>query len=85
MATVPRQRQAKRGHWRILAKPGCPYCHRARAVLEERGVKFDYVEVQHDNDRAALKASTRWPTFPMIYDADGAFVGGLQELLARRG
>ena len=67
----------------IYTKPGCPYCSRAKALLERKGA--DYQEIVASND-PALKAemvekSGGKATFPQIF-IDGQHVGGSDDIHA---
>lgn len=67
-----------------------PHPKRARKLLRERGVRFEYLEygsyVKQWRRRTALKMWTGWPTFPMVF-VKGVLVGGADDLkrLAERG
>ena len=67
----------------IYTKPGCPYCSRAKALLERKGA--DYQEIVASND-PALKAemvekSGGKATFPQIF-INGQHVGGSDDIHA---
>lgn len=67
----------------IYTKPGCPYCSRAKALLERKGA--DYQEIVASN-HPALKAemvekSGGKATFPQIF-IDGKHVGGCDDIHA---
>ncbi len=66
----------------IYTKPYCPYCDRAKALLEQKGA--EYTEIVASND-ATLKAemntrSGRY-TYPQIF-IDDLHVGGCDDLMA---
>ncbi|MGH3033167.1 MAG: glutaredoxin 3 [Gaiellaceae bacterium] len=60
----------------------CGYCHRAKALLEKRGLEFE--EIHMDGDPAfrakLLDLTGRW-TVPQIF-VDGRPIGGYMELWA---
>jgi len=60
----------------------CGYCHRAKALLEARGLEFE--EIHMDGDPAfrakLLDLTGRW-TVPQIF-VDGRPIGGYMELWA---
>ena len=67
----------------IYTKHGCPYCSRAKALLERKGA--DYQEIVASND-PALKAemvekSGGKATFPQIF-IDGKHIGGCDDIHA---
>lgn len=60
----------------------CPYCTRARALLERKGVAFEEIDVSRDEARREhmVRASGR-RTVPQIF-IDGRPVGGYDDLVA---
>ena len=66
----------------------CPYCLRAKALLEKKGVSYSEYNVQRDADRRSemLERSNGARTIPQIF-IDGHHVGGCDDLYAleRRG
>jgi glutaredoxin 3 len=61
----------------------CPYCHRAKSLLEKKGVKFDEIDVTYDpkkREEMSAKAEGR-TTVPQIFIA-GRPIGGSEELAA---
>ncbi len=67
----------------IYTKPGCGYCHAAKALLDGKGA--DYEEIVASNDPARkqemIQRSGGRMTFPQIF-IDGNHVGGSDELHA---
>jgi len=60
----------------------CPYCVRAKRLLEERGIPFDEIDVGDDDDlRVDLIRRTGRRTVPQIF-IDGKSIGGYEELYA---
>jgi monothiol glutaredoxin len=60
-----------------------PYPGRARQLLEQQGIAYEYLGVgsyfSQWRRRLVLKMWTGWPTFPMIF-VKGTFVGGFDDL-----
>jgi glutaredoxin 3 len=71
----------------IYTTPWCPYCHAAKALLEDKGVPFGEIDVTGSEMRAQMiqRAHGR-RTVPQIF-IDGRHVGGYDDLTAldRRG
>lgn len=64
----------------IYTKNWCPFCHRAKALLDEKG--FDYVEYDVTDDReleAEMQVRTHRTSVPQIYINDD-HIGGSDEL-----
>lgn len=60
----------------------CPYCRRARALLESKGVAFTEIDVDMTpGSRAEMLARGGGSTIPQVF-IDGAAVGGADELQA---
>jgi glutaredoxin 3 len=65
----------------------CPYCWRAKSLLEKKGVPFTEIDVTGDDDkRAWLVEATGRKTVPQIFIAEKP-VGGFDDLavLAKSG
>lgn len=61
----------------------CPYCFRAKALLQDRGVAFEEIDVGGDpalREQMTARAGGRY-TVPEIF-IDGQIIGGYDELQA---
>ncbi len=67
----------------IYTTPFCPYCDRARALLQRKGVRFEETDAPHGSAarRAAIERSGGRTTVPQIF-IDGRPIGGSDELAA---
>jgi glutaredoxin-like protein len=63
----------------IFTKPGCGFCARARALLDEYGMTYEEIVLGTDATIAALKAISGRDTAPQIF-IDGEHVGGSEDL-----
>lgn len=64
----------------LLSKPGCPHCSRARVLLEQRGLKYEEIELGHGGvSYSTLAAITGAGTTPQVY-IEGERIGGADEL-----
>ena len=69
-------------HVTIYTKPYCPYCVRAVALLEKKGIPFTEVEAAFDPDkRQEMMQRSGRATFPQIFIGE-THVGGCDELYA---
>jgi len=60
----------------------CPFCIRAKALLDARGVAYREINLERDPDgRAELVRKTGMMTFPQVL-VDDQLIGGFQETLA---
>ena len=61
----------------------CPYCERAKALLQRKGIPFTEVRLSEDDDAAwdALEKRSGMKTMPQIF-ADDRLIGGYTDLAA---
>ena len=67
----------------IYTQPWCPYCSRAVALLQKKGVPFQEIDAPHGSPqrRDAQARSGGRTTMPQVF-IDGRHVGGCDDLLA---
>src|SRR3954453_8071800 len=66
----------------VYTTENCPFCIRAKALLDTRGVQYRELNLERDPEgRAELVKQTGMMTFPQVI-IDGELVGGFQETLA---
>jgi len=67
---------------KIFTTPICPYCHRAKRLLDTKGVPYEEIDVSSDDQaRMNLAERTGKRTVPQIFIGE-QHVGGSDELLA---
>ncbi|MCM2323468.1 MAG: glutaredoxin 3 [Oligoflexia bacterium] len=66
---------------KIYTTDSCPYCTRAKALLQQRGVPFEEIRISWDDDAAWDELSRRsgMQTVPQIFAGD-RLIGGYTEL-----
>lgn len=66
----------------IFTKFACPYCFRAKLLLEQKGVVYDELDATCGPNRdEMLSRSNGGTTVPQIF-IDGQHVGGCDDLMA---
>jgi glutaredoxin-like protein len=66
----------------LFTKPGCQHCARAKAALDDKGYKYEVIELgQQGMSYSTLTAVTGQGTTPQVY-IDGERIGGADELEA---
>lgn len=66
----------------IYTLPHCPYCHRAKALLDNKGVEYQEINLSINTDqRAEMEQRSQRRTVPQIF-VNGLHVGGSDDLLA---
>jgi peroxiredoxin/glutaredoxin len=64
----------------FFSKPGCQYCARARQMLNDKGLRFEEIEIgSHGISYSSLQAVSGLGTTPQVY-VDGLHIGGADEL-----
>lgn len=67
----------------IYTSPWCPYCHRAKSLLDRKGVTYDEVDVMANPGRRPEMESRAQgrTTVPQIF-IDGKGIGGCDDMHA---
>lgn len=67
----------------IYTTPWCPFCIRAKALLDDKGIAYTEYDVSFDDEKRLemLKRSEGRSTVPQIF-IDGQGIGGSDELHA---
>jgi glutaredoxin 3 len=67
----------------IYTTPLCPYCYRAKRLLDSKGVEYDEIDVSMDADARSdmVQRAQGRTTVPQIF-IDGQHVGGSDDLHA---
>lgn len=67
---------------KIYTKTYCPYCVKAKRLLESKGIAFEEVNIENDPDFAQqLFAQTGFRTVPQIFVGEKC-IGGCDDLYA---
>jgi len=65
----------------IFAKPGCPHCARAKALLEAKGYRYDEISLSQHITSSTLRAVSGRGTWPQVF-IGGKLIGSADELEA---
>ncbi|MGP1680184.1 MAG: glutathione peroxidase [Burkholderiales bacterium] len=63
----------------ILAKPGCPHCARAKALLESMGYRYDEISLGKHITTSTLRAVSGSGTWPQVF-IGGKLIGSADQL-----
>lgn len=67
---------------RIYTTPTCPWCHRAKTVLEQRGIEYSEIDVTRDRAlQEEMIERTGRQTVPQIFFGD-EHIGGFDDLVS---
>jgi glutaredoxin-like protein len=64
----------------MFSKPGCPHCARAKAALEQRGLRYTDFSQDQKLNSSVLRAITGQMTWPQVF-VGGKLIGGADELV----
>lgn len=66
----------------VFTKPGCPFCAKAKAALEDAGIPFEEISISNSGVTSrTLRAIAKADTVPQVF-IDGEYVGGSEDLEA---
>jgi glutathione-dependent peroxiredoxin len=68
----------------LFTKVGCPFCARAKAMLQERGMDYEEIVLGKEITTRSLQAVTGATTVPQVF-IDGTRIGGSDDLAAYLG
>ena len=72
---------------KVYTKKSCPFCVRAKSLLDRKGVSYEEVDAEHDDGlRVWLAETTGQRTVPQIFVGDRS-LGGFSDIdaLERQG
>ncbi len=70
----------------VFSREGCPFCVRAKGMLNDAGIEFEELVLNRDYTDQTLRAVSTDTTYPQVF-INGQLVGGADDLeawLARR-
>lgn len=65
----------------LFTKVGCPYCARAKDMLQQRGIDYEEIVLGQDATTRSLRAMTGVMTVPQVF-IDAKLIGGSEALEA---
>jgi glutaredoxin-like protein len=63
----------------LFARIGCPYCARAKELLQQHGLSYEEIVLGRDVTMHSVRAFTDKMTVPQVF-IDGNYIGGSEEL-----
>lgn len=63
----------------ILSRKGCPFCMKAKGMLDDAGIEFEELVLNRDYTDRSLRAIAGATTFPQVF-IDGKLIGGAEQL-----
>ena len=65
----------------VFSREGCPFCVRAKGLLNDAGIEFEELVLNRDYTDRTLRAVSKNTTFPQVF-CNGELIGGSDELEA---
>jgi glutaredoxin 3 len=64
----------------VYGRPQCPFCDQAKALLENRGVEYTYVDITKQPQAREMLVEAGFRSVPQIYNNATHIPGGFQGL-----
>jgi glutaredoxin 3 len=64
----------------VYTKNNCPYCDRAKSLLESKGISYKEIDIQNDPKSKEFLMEQGLRTVPQIFDSSTLLPGGFQGL-----
>jgi glutaredoxin-like protein len=65
----------------VFSREGCPFCVRAKGLLNDAGIEFEELVLNRDYTDRTLRAVSSNTTFPQVF-VNGKLIGGSEDLEA---
>lgn len=65
----------------LFTKEGCPFCARAKTMLQDQGIEYEEITLNKEVTIRSLRAVTGAMTVPQVF-INGRLIGGSEELAA---
>jgi glutaredoxin-like protein len=63
----------------VFSREGCPYCVRAKGMLDDAGIEYEELVLNRDFSESTIRAISGHSTGPQVF-IDGERIGGSEEL-----
>jgi glutaredoxin-like protein len=63
----------------VFSRPGCPFCARAKGLLQDAGIEYEELMLNHDYTDRTLRAVANATSYPQVF-IDGEHIGGSDDL-----
>jgi glutaredoxin 3 len=67
----------------VYTKNNCPYCDRAKALLESKGVAYTAVNIEEDQDARTFLLDQGLRSVPQVFNNTTLIQGGYQGLAGK--
>jgi glutaredoxin 3 len=67
----------------VYSKSNCPFCDRAKSLLESKGIEYKTVSIEEDQDARQHLMDLGLRSVPQIFNGTTLIQGGYQGLAAK--
>ena len=67
----------------VYTKDNCPFCERAKALLENKGVQYNAINVGQQPEARQFLVDQGLRSVPQIFNGDALLEGGYQGLASK--
>jgi glutaredoxin 3 len=67
----------------VYSKSNCPFCDRAKSLLESKGIEYKTVSIEEDQDARQHLMDLGLRSVPQIFNGTALIPGGYQGLAAK--
>jgi len=67
----------------VYTKNNCPYCDRAKALLESKGVAYKSINIEEDQDARTFLVDQGLRSVPQVFNGTTLIQGGYQGLAGK--
>lgn len=64
---------------RIYSTPTCPYCHKAKAYLDQKGITYEDIDVSVNSEKAEEVVNLSGQMSVPVLDIDGEIIVGFDK------
>lgn len=68
---------------KVYSKNNCPFCDRAKSLLESKGIAYEAVNIEEHPDAREFLTDQGLRSVPQIFNGTALLAGGYQGLAAR--
>jgi glutaredoxin len=67
----------------VYTKNNCPFCDRAKALLESKGVDYKAINIEEDTDARSFLVDQGLRSVPQVFNGTTLIQGGYQGLAGK--
>lgn len=64
----------------VRSKPECPYCVKAKALLDSKGIEYEVIDIADRSTAINLFKALGFTHVPVVIAPNGKVIGGYNEL-----